>query len=221
MTTCALFGHRPTAIADRPTCRVAPAQSCPGNQRMVGMLQRRPSLTVASRTLAEPCRAPLRRFAASTAAALAALPVAALAQQQQMPPALPPPLRTVEPTVVWLDFRFGVPSNNLLVLLLVTILAVALVVWLAYRLTVGDQIRRGVHPNALKYTLLLGGICVVLVSTYLLLPSIGTGYFIVLGALFLFEVVGLAVSQRIIVMWILFLLILAALIVLLDVFKVW
>jgi len=111
-------------------------------------------------------------------------------------------------------WALAAPTSRTVVFLVLWLLGFFIVCFSLYRILLKSQVRQGVHPHILAYTLILFGTGGYLLVLFLsLLDQIGLGWFIVIGSLYLFillMLVMLGKALKFIVLFLFFLIVVIA-----------
>ena len=121
---------------------------------------------------------------------------------------------------IWLNFSISLPPLWPLVWFAVGSLTAALLFHGAYRLTLRAYVQQGVHPRKVSNTLLLFMLTTVVLLGFLMLQSVGGGYYTVVLALGAAITLALVVMRAVLVGWVMMLAALTMAAILLRVFEI-
>jgi len=121
---------------------------------------------------------------------------------------------------IWLDFSISLPPVWPLVWFASATLVAALLFHGVYRLTLRSYVQQGVHPRKVSNTLLLYMLTAIVLLGFLMLQSVGGGYYAVLLALGGVVTLVLVLMRAVLVGWVMMLAALTMAVVLLRVLEI-
>jgi hypothetical protein len=101
----------------------------------------------------------------------------------------------------WLNFAFVLPSAMALLVFALVGLGTTFVFNMVYGMNVRSCVKQGIHPRVLANTMAMCAITSWIVAAFLILPSIGLGYFSLMFSLVIVAVIVSMLIQRVLVLW--------------------